>query len=36
VVNTCSQLKEKLNAKNLPELIRAAVQHLGAPPRMPG
>jgi two-component system, NarL family, invasion response regulator UvrY len=28
VVNTCSQLKEKLHAKNLPELIRTAVQHL--------
>jgi two-component system, NarL family, invasion response regulator UvrY len=26
VVNTCSTLKQKLNAKNLPELIRAAVQ----------
>jgi two-component system invasion response regulator UvrY len=26
VVNTCSQLKQKLNAKNLPELIRIAVQ----------
>ncbi len=26
VVNTCSQLKQKLNVKNLPELIRAAVQ----------
>ena len=26
VVNACSQLKQKLNAKNLPELIRAAVQ----------
>lgn len=30
VVNTCSQLKQKLNAKNLPELIRAAVQLLPA------
>ena len=28
VVNTCSQLKDKLRARNLPELIRAAVQHL--------
>jgi two-component system, NarL family, invasion response regulator UvrY len=28
VVNTCSQLKEKLEAKNLPELIRAAVRNL--------
>jgi len=28
VVNTCAQLKEKLDARNLPELIRAAVQHL--------
>jgi two-component system, NarL family, invasion response regulator UvrY len=26
VVNTCSQLKQKLNAKSLPELIRVAVQ----------
>jgi len=26
VVNVCSQLKQKLNAKNLPELIRAAVR----------
>jgi two-component system, NarL family, invasion response regulator UvrY len=26
VVNACSQLKQKLNAKNLPELIRAAVR----------
>jgi DNA-binding NarL/FixJ family response regulator len=34
VVNTCSQLKEKLNVKNLPELIRAAVQHLAAAPPM--
>jgi len=30
VVNTCSQLKQKLNAKTLPELIRLAVQHLAA------
>jgi DNA-binding NarL/FixJ family response regulator len=27
VVNACSQLKHKLNARNLPELIRLAVQH---------
>jgi two-component system, NarL family, invasion response regulator UvrY len=33
VVNTCSQLKEKLQAKNLPELIRAAVQYLATAPR---
>ena len=26
VVNTCSQLKAKLNARNLPDLIRIAVQ----------
>lgn len=26
VVNTCSQLKQKLNAKNLPDLIRLAVR----------
>jgi DNA-binding NarL/FixJ family response regulator len=30
VVNACSQLKQKLNAKNLPELIRVAVQSLSA------
>src|SRR5262245_6142383 len=29
VVNTCSQLREKLQVKNLPELIRAAVQLVG-------
>jgi DNA-binding NarL/FixJ family response regulator len=34
VVNTCSQLKEKLNARNLPELIRTAVQHLNAAPQL--
>ena len=28
VVNTCSQLKQKLGARTLPELIRMAVQHL--------
>ena len=28
VVNLCSQLKQKLGAKNLPELIRTAVQLL--------
>src|SRR5262249_19665663 len=28
VVNTCSQLKDKLDAKNLPERIRTAVHHL--------
>jgi len=32
VVNACSQLKQKLNAKNLPELIRVAVQLLPAEP----
>jgi two-component system, NarL family, invasion response regulator UvrY len=31
VVNTCSQLKEKLNARTLPELVRAAVQHVAGP-----
>jgi two-component system, NarL family, invasion response regulator UvrY len=31
VVNTCSDLKQKLGVKNLPELIRAAVQHLSDP-----
>ncbi len=32
VVNTCSQLKQKLNVKNLPELIRVAVQRVAAEP----
>ena len=32
VVNTCSRLREKLEAKNLPELIRAAVQYVGRAP----
>jgi len=35
VVNTCSQLKEKLAARNLPELIRTAVQHLNSAPQLP-
>jgi two-component system, NarL family, invasion response regulator UvrY len=30
VVNACSQLKQKLNARNLPELIRLAVQLVSA------
>ena len=30
VVNACSQLKQKLNAKNLPDLIRLAVQLVAA------
>ncbi len=30
VVNTCSQLKQKLKAKNLPDLIRIAVQLVAA------
>jgi two-component system, NarL family, invasion response regulator UvrY len=30
VVNTCSQLRQKLHVKNLPELIRTAVQRVGA------
>src|SRR5262249_42515321 len=30
VVNACSQLKQKLNAKNLPELIRMAVRLVSA------
>ena len=30
VVNVCSQLKHKLDARNLPELIRSAVQLLSA------
>jgi two-component system, NarL family, invasion response regulator UvrY len=33
VVNTCSQLKDKLRVRSLPELIRAAVQHLSVTPR---
>lgn len=32
VVNTCSQLKQKLNVKNLPELIRVAVQRVASEP----
>jgi DNA-binding CsgD family transcriptional regulator len=28
VVNTCWQLRQKLEAKNLPELVRTAVQLL--------
>jgi two-component system, NarL family, invasion response regulator UvrY len=32
VVNACSQLKQKLNAKNLPELIRVAVQLVSTEP----
>jgi len=32
VVNTCSQLKQKLHVKNLPELIRAAVQRVASEP----
>jgi two-component system invasion response regulator UvrY len=32
VVNTASQLKQKLDARNLPELIRLAVQLLAASP----
>ena len=35
VVNACSQLKQKLNAKNLPELIRVAVQLVAANPNSP-
>jgi DNA-binding NarL/FixJ family response regulator len=31
VVNVCSQLRQKLEARNLPELIRTAVQLLSAP-----
>jgi two-component system, NarL family, invasion response regulator UvrY len=30
VVNGCTQLKQKLNAKNLPELIRVAVRLFSA------
>jgi DNA-binding CsgD family transcriptional regulator len=30
VVNVCSQLKQKLDARNLPELIRVAVQLISA------
>jgi two-component system, NarL family, invasion response regulator UvrY len=32
VANACSQLKQKLNAKNLPELIRVAVQLVSTEP----
>jgi len=31
VVNVCTQLKQKLKVRNLPELVRAAVQHLSPP-----
>ncbi len=31
VVNVCAQLRQKLEARNLPELIRSAVQLLAAP-----
>jgi DNA-binding CsgD family transcriptional regulator len=32
VVNTSSQLKQKLDARNLPDLVRVAVQLLAAEP----
>ena len=32
VVNVSSQLKQKLEARNLPELVSAAVKLLAAPP----
>jgi hypothetical protein len=32
VVNTASQLKQKLDARNLPDLVRDAVQLLAAEP----
>jgi two-component system, NarL family, invasion response regulator UvrY len=35
VVNVCSQLKQKLNADNLPDLIRIAVQLLSAAQQLP-
>ena len=35
VVNVCSQLKQKLNADNLPDLIRIAVQLLAAAQQPP-
>ena len=35
VVNVCSQLKQKLNADNLPDLIRIAVQLLSAAQQPP-
>ena len=35
VVNVCSQLKQKLNADNLPDLIRIAVQLLAAAQQLP-
>jgi DNA-binding NarL/FixJ family response regulator len=31
VVNVCSQLKQKLSVRSLPELIRAAIRHLEGP-----
>jgi two-component system invasion response regulator UvrY len=33
VVNTCAQLKAKLGARSLPELMRIAIQHLPAQPK---
>ena len=35
VVNVSSQLKQKLNADNLPDLIRIAVQLLAAAQQLP-
>ena len=35
VVNVSSQLKQKLNADNLPDLIRVAVQLLSAAQQLP-
>ncbi len=32
VVNTCAQLKSKLGARSLPELMRIAIQHLPSSP----
>ena len=31
VANTCSQIKGKLGARNLPELIRVAIQYISSP-----
>ncbi|WP_328703013.1 LuxR C-terminal-related transcriptional regulator [Arenibaculum pallidiluteum] len=35
VANTCSQLKAKLGASNLPELIRMSMEFLSSSPNHP-
>jgi DNA-binding NarL/FixJ family response regulator len=36
VANTCSQLKVKLGARRLPELVRMAIEYLSSSPGRPG